>query len=88
MRDDAFRDARNRCLRLLQARQAALPGSGADTQELSTTAVGGEEGTRRVRELRQMGYPIRRRVLPTGYWYYWLADDDTGQQQSLFEEVT
>lgn len=83
---NAFSDHRQRCLRLLQERRASGTGIGADTREICATGVGGEEGTRRVRELRELGYPIRQRKLPNGYWYYWLGEANTGQQD-LFAEA-
>lgn len=57
---------RQRVLALLQARGA----QGATTAEICHPSFGGHEGTRRVRELREIGYVIHGIQLPSGYWRY------------------
>ncbi len=66
---DAFAVQRLRVLALLEARQ----GAGATTAEISDPAVGGHEGPRRARQLREMGHPIMVAPLGNGWWKYWLA---------------
>lgn len=63
-----FAAQRRRVLALLQQRQ----GQGATTTEISSPAVGGNEGPRRLRELRDEGWPILARQMANGLWRYWL----------------
>lgn len=62
---------RQRILALLFARGP----QGATTAEISSPSIGGEEGPRRIRELRDnLKHPIHGRRLPNGYWLYWLQN--------------
>lgn len=74
---------RRRILALLEERQA----EGVTTAEISHPSLGGHEGPRRIRELREMGYPILARPLPNGYWRYWLRQPGEAvlDQPSLFD---
>jgi hypothetical protein len=56
---------------------------GATTDELSDPTIGGHEGPRRVRELREDGLPISTWPEPTGYWRYVLG---TSRQMELFDD--
>ena len=68
--DDEWKE-KARVRELLESRGAA----GATTLELHDVAVGGANGTRRVRSLRQDGLPVQRVKIPkSGYWRYWLGD--------------
>lgn len=73
---------RKRVLDLLRARGAA----GATTAEISDPAVGGHEGPRRLRELRELGYPILAAPMANGYWRYHLQQpgETVPAQDSLF----
>ena len=80
----AFHVQRQRILQLLEQRQAV----GVTTAEISSPAIGGHEGPRRIRELREMGYPIQATPMPNGYWRYWLRQPGEAEplnQPSLFE---
>lgn len=82
-RADRYSRHRARVLTLLQERQAV----GVTTPEISDPAVGGHEGPRRLRELRERGHKIQGQQLGTGYWRYWLLQPgETEQPQGeLFE---
>ena len=74
---------RQRVLALLLERGPA----GVTTNEISAPAVGGLEGTRRVRELREHGWPIQAAPMANGWWRYWLGEsgEPTLQQPGLFD---
>lgn len=66
---DRFALHRARVLEFLRARGLL----GATTAEISDPEIGGHEGPRRVRELRELGYPIFLAPEKSGYWRYWLG---------------
>lgn len=70
-----FAASRTAVLAFLQSRGL----DGATTDELHAPHIGGLEGTRRVRELRALGYPIERERLASGYWRYWLGTPNSAQ---------
>ena len=61
-----FDHHRSRVLALLVRRGA----DGVTTDEMSDPSLGGHEGPRRLRELRELGYDIVGVRLGTGYWRY------------------
>jgi hypothetical protein len=82
----SFMDAcvvqRDRVLALLLKRGAL----GVTTAEVSDPTVGGHEGPRRIRELRELGWAIGAEPLGghTGLWRYWLlAPGETPPQLDL-----
>jgi len=77
-----FDVCRARVLALLIERQA----EGVTTDELCDLAVGGHEGTRRLRELRAAGIRINQCPLPNGWYRYWLVQEGETyvEQMDLF----
>lgn len=82
---DRYALHRARVLEFLRARGLL----GATTAELCDPSIGGHEGTRRVRELRELGYPIFLAPERTGYYRYWLGRPPWPQttQLDLFREA-
>jgi hypothetical protein len=80
--DTGWRE-KQRVLDLLTKRGAA----GVSSVELSDPGIGGLDGTRRVRSLRQEGHPVQREKIPgTGYWRYWLGPPTPSAQRGLWED--
>lgn len=71
--------ARARVLALLQQRGTR----GATNVELCAPDVGGQEGTRRVRELRGAGYPIHHLKIRGGIVRYWMTTAQYKSPESL-----
>lgn len=78
-----FAAQRSRVRALLEARGL----EGATTPELTAPYVGGSDGARRVRELRNdLGLSIQRARIANGYWRYWLGPTPPNAQLDLFWE--
>lgn len=68
--------AKGRVLAFLRSR----PGVWVEGHDLCAPAVGGEEGKRRARELRQAGHPIEVRSQAKGAWLYRYAPDEASSR--------
>lgn len=80
--DDGWKE-KKRLLAFLRKRGAA----GVSSVELSDPNIGGLDGTRRIRSLRQDGFAIQREKIPgTGYWRYWLGKPKPNAQLDLWKD--